>query len=248
MDEALLLSFSEIEDAHWWFVVRRRIVEHAIASLVPVPTRVLEVGCGTGYFLRCLSGNLPEAAITGIEPNGSALEMARGRGCSVSPGTFETIPIDTDDPVDLVVALDVLEHCEDDGLALRRAVAAMSAGARIVLTVPALPVLWGPHDEANQHYRRYTAAELGRALESAGLRVQRLTYFNLLLLPLGFVTRMVSRLARTRALSGVKMPIRPVNAALTAIFSLEVPLLRHWDLPLGMSLLAVAEKPERKND
>ncbi|MDZ4166929.1 MAG: methyltransferase domain-containing protein [Coriobacteriia bacterium] len=244
MDQTLLLSFSEIENAHWWFSVRRKIVEQAIPSDIPETTRVLEVGCGTVYFLKRLTERFPHATVTGVEPSEAAVLVARERGCSVSCGTLEAIPSDMNAPADLLVALDVLEHCEDDGAALRGAAAAMAPGARLVMTVPALPSLWSTHDEANHHYRRYTARQLTEVLESAGFQISRVTYFNLLLLPVGYATRLIERLTRTRALTGVEMPARWLNTLLARVFSLEVPLLRRMDLPLGMSLLAVARKPE----
>ena len=243
VDEALLLSFSEIEDAHWWFVVRRKIVEEAIGADIPGASIVLEVGCGTGYFLNRLSQRFPDAVVTGIEPSEAAAKIARERGCSVARGTLQTCHFDADAPADLLVALDVLEHCEDDRAALRSAASAMAPGARIVLTVPALPSLWSPHDQANRHYRRYSARQLAGALESAGLQIDRMTYFNLLLLPVGYVARTIQRLTRNSALSGVEMPGPWVNAALAAVFALEVQLLRYLDLPLGMALLAVARRP-----
>jgi len=243
MDEALLLGFSEIEHVHWWFVTRRHIVEQAIGTDITDGSRILEVGCGTGDFLRRLRELFPHAIVNGVEPSDAAVQLARRRGCSVACGTLEAVPSSGSYPADLLVALDVLEHCEDDGAALQSAVSAMSVGGRLVLTVPALPSLWSPHDDLNRHYRRYTAPRLARALAAAGLEIERLTYFNTLLLPAAYLTRLASRLTHSRTLSGVELPSRWVNTGLTALFSLEVGILRHIDLPVGMSLLAVARKP-----
>jgi len=244
MDESLLLSFAQVEHSHWWFLTRRRIVDEAIGTDIPPCARILEVGCGTGSFLQHLARRFPDATITGIEPSKTAAKTARSCGGTVTCGTFETIPSSLDESVDLLVTLDVIEHCQDDSEALRNAMSVMSPGARLVLTVPAMPSLWSPHDEANHHLRRYTAGDPAGALHSAGFLVERLTHFNTLLLPLGYVTRTISRLTGSHALSGTGMPHRWVNAALTALFSLEVHMLRRFDLPLGMSLLAVAHKPE----
>jgi hypothetical protein len=117
-----------------------------------------------------------------------------------------------------------------------------------VLTVPALPRLWSPHDEINEHARRYRHLELAQRIQQAGLRLERLTYFSTLLLPLGVVERAVVRRVGSAASLALRMPPGPLNAALRTIFGLEVPVLRARDLPLGMSLLAVATRPSDPGD
>jgi SAM-dependent methyltransferase len=243
MDETLLLSFSDIEQMHWWFATRRRIVEEAIGTDIGPESRIVEIGCGTGYFLERLNQRFPHATVLGVEPSDAAARVARDRGCSVSCGTFEDVATSTVTHADMIIALDVLEHCVHDDTALRSAVAAMTPGGRLILTVPALPVLWSPHDEINAHYRRYVASDLSRLLQDSGLTVDRLTYFNTLLLPIAYVTRAVARITRSRKMTGIDMPPRWVNTALTMLFSVEVHALRHVDLPIGMSILAIAHKP-----
>ncbi|MHB1342382.1 MAG: class I SAM-dependent methyltransferase [Coriobacteriia bacterium] len=247
MDESLLLSFENLEERHWWFVVRRRIVLDEILKRVhDSAPAVLEVGCGSGGLLRALGGLLPHAtALTGVEPNEAAAHQATSLGCDVTTGTFEHLPHD-DDSVDLLIALDVLEHCEDDVAAAVEAVRVLAPGGVFVLTVPALMSLWGPHDELNAHHRRYTARSLREALTSAGLTVDRITYFNTVLLPIGYITRIIARITRSHAVAGVDVPPAALNAMLQGAFSLERPWLRRFGLPIGMSLLAVATVPRSK--
>lgn len=244
MDESLLLSFGDLEDRHWWFVVRRKIVIDEILRRLSTSTPcVLEVGCGAGGLLRALGGLLPGAtALHGVEPNEAAVRNAMALGCDVSSGTFERLP-QPDSSVDLLIALDVLEHCEDDMAAGCEAFRVLRPGGFFVLTVPALMSLWGPHDEINAHYRRYTRRSLQAALAQAGLELDRITYFNTLLLPVGYLTRAFARLTGSRAATGVDLPPAALNAALRGVFSVERPWLRRRGLPVGMSLLAVARKP-----
>jgi SAM-dependent methyltransferase len=243
MDESLLLSFADIERGHWWFVVRRAILLDAVRSIAPPPdAHIVEVGCGTGGFMTELAGMLPLASIAGVEPNDSAAAVARSRGCSVTSGAFDPLP-DRSESVDLLIALDVLEHCADDTSAIREAWRVLRPGGVILLTVPALPSLWSEHDAINEHHRRYVRASLARLLDEHGFVNDRLTYFNSVLLPLGYASRWVSRLIQSRATLGVSTPPRPVNAVLKSLFGTERHILRHANLPVGMSLLAVAHKP-----
>jgi SAM-dependent methyltransferase len=244
MDEHLLLSFADLERSHWWFTVRRRIVSEAVGALgVSGSLSILEVGCGVGGMLGELRTRFPEARVCGVEPNDAAAAIARGYGCPVDRGTFEHLPA-ADASVDLLVALDVLEHCEDDSQALAEAHRVLVPGAPLVLTVPALPSLWSQHDDDNRHFRRYTKRTLRDAIADSGLVIERITYFNGLLLPVAYPARHLARVTGWRKALGVGRPPSPLNALLKAIFSVERVLLRHTDLPTGMSLLAIVRKPE----
>ncbi len=243
MEEQLLLSFADLESEHWWFVVRNRIADEAILSAAPSNTAcIVEVGCGTGGHLRRLSEMFPHSRVRGIEPVASAVEHGRARGCEIDEGVLETLPF-ADESVDMLIALDVLEHCADDARAMAEVVRVLSPGGAFVSTVPALMSLWGPHDERNAHYRRYRLAQLERVIGDSGLHVERSTYFNTLLLPVGYASRVVARTTRSVAATGVDVPPKPINAALRTMFSVEVPLVRRVRLPVGMSLLCVAHKP-----
>lgn len=243
MDERLLLSLEQLEREHWWFVVRRRLVLEVVGGLVEdAHLRVVEVGCGTGGMLADLRARYPDARVSGIEPSQEAAVVARQSGCEVSSAYLEDLPLDKSS-VDLLLALDVLEHCADDVAAAREALRVLGAGGHVVVTVPALPSLWGPHDELNHHHRRYTRDSLSACLGEAGFELTRCTYFNSLMLPAGYLSRIVARATGSAKMTGVELPARPVNALMRGVFGLEIPALRRTDLPLGMSLLAVGRKP-----
>lgn len=241
MDQGLLASFSGIEDRHWWFVVRRRIVGDAIVAAVSrAASDVLEVGCGAGGFLPQLAGLLPSAAVRGVEPSAPQREEGVACGRSVVDGLFGSLPV-ADASQDLVLALDVLEHCDDDHAALADARRVLRAGGVLLLTVPALPAMWSEHDRLNGHLRRYRRRQLVRLAEESGFRVRRATYFNMLLLPIGWAARRGRELVGLPAELGVDVPSAPVNALLRWVFSIERLWLRFADLPIGMSLMLVAE-------
>ena len=248
MDQALLLRFAELEERHWWFVVRRRLVMETVRRWAPDGlTHIVEVGCGTGGTLCALAAAYPSSTVLGIDPSRQALALARDRGCAAVAGQFEDLPLATGS-ADLLLGLDVIEHVHDDRRALAAARRALRPGGRLVLTVPSLPRLWGPHDEINGHRRRYRRLELAQRILHADLRLERLTYFNTLLLPLGVVERALGRRFGGAASIGLQMPPRPLNAALRTVFELEAPVLRRRDLPLGMSLLAIATRPPDPGD
>jgi SAM-dependent methyltransferase len=171
----------ELEERHWWFRSRRRVVRALLerADLGPSP-RILDAGCGTGR-------NLVEYAtlgeVEGVDFSADAVEFCRLRGLEgVRQAALEQLPFESD-RFDLIVATDVIEHLDDDRLALAELGRVAAPGGRLVLTVPAYTWLWSRHDESLHHKRRYTATRMRAQLSAAGWTPRFATYFFTALLP-----------------------------------------------------------------
>jgi len=148
----------------------------------------------------------------------------------------------TPETFDLVVALDVLEHVEDDDAALRSLVAMARPGGRILVTVPAIQSLWGSHDRRLHHVRRYDAARLKRICQSSGASIEFLTYFNTLLAPIAIGYRLGERFTGRNLGNQERTPPGPINRVLAAIFSLEKHVVARLPIPFGLSLGIVLVK------
>jgi SAM-dependent methyltransferase len=238
MDPQLLREQAALENTHWWFVARRRILDRVVAGLdLPAGARILEAGCGTG-------GNLPMLARYGEVFAFDASETARGLAAEggnvqIAGGSLpDAIPF-AEGKFDLVVLLDVLEHVEDDGAALRALRSRLKPGGRLLVTVPALPALWSYHDERHQHFRRYRKTELADRLRDAGYELTTLSYFNTLLLPLVAGARVVRRLSAGGRQDDLGTPSPWLNGLLKGVFGAERHLVGNIPLPVGVSLLAV---------
>ena len=150
---------------------------------------------------------------------------------------------------DLVTALDVLEHIEDDCGALAELARVCRPGGRLLLTVPSFPSLWSDHDIVNHHVRRYHPRDFRELISESGLNIQHESGMNFFLLPVAYLWRTYRKIFRQRpspqgprADNTHQAP--PVNALLRAIFSAESPLIAGPGLPLGLSILCLAEKRE----
>ena len=144
-----------LEECHWWWLSRRAIVESIIRKLaLPAGIDILEAGCGTGGNLAMLSqfGN-----VYGMELDDVARDYAVQRKIgTVEPGKLpDPIPF-PGRTFDLIVLMDVLEHLEDDSGCLKALRKRLKPGGSIVISVPALKMLWSPHDDSHHHFRRYT--------------------------------------------------------------------------------------------
>lgn len=243
MKTELYAQMRELEDHHWWFTGRRRIVAEVIRRLaLPRRARILDAGCGTG-------GNLPMLAgfgeLVGAEFDAEAAALARARGvCEVVRAGLPNEMSFTAMQFQLITLLDVLEHINDDSASLRALTNLLAPGGHLLVTVPAFPFLWGPHDEIHHHKRRYRAAGLRARITAAGLDVQWLSYYNSSLFPAVAAVRLLHKLLPAgEAGNELALPPAPMNALLENLFAAERHLLGRVGLPFGVSLIAMARKP-----
>ncbi len=245
----------EVEDHHWWYRGRRRIIRAELDRLpVPRPADVLDAGCGSG---RTLLELVDYGRVSGIELDPDVATVARDRGLGeVLQGRLEELPW-TEERFDLITCLDVIEHTPDDQRTLRELRRVCRPGGFLLVTVPAHQVLWSAHDEYNHHYRRYSRRSLRRAAEASGWRIGRISAFNSLLLPPAAVVRLLRRGAAaagagesgdglTGRAAGNDLFVGPawLNDTLEGPLRLEAGWLRRGlTLPVGLSLLIVLRKP-----
>lgn len=246
MEPSMYRSFAELhESRHWWFVGRRRIVASLLEATLDDrrDLRILDIGCGTGGMIPVLS---PFGRVTGIDPSEAAIRYSRERYGSQADFLRVDFPRETppEGGHDLVTLFDVLEHLEEDAEALREAAGLLREGGRMVLTVPAHRFLWSPHDDINRHRRRYGYREFRDRILGAGLEIRRITYFNTLLFPAVWGARLVRRRLASKGdrRSDFRVQREWINNSLADLFGAERFLLRRFDLPFGVSLLAVAAR------
>jgi SAM-dependent methyltransferase len=238
MRRDLYQSLAEAEDTHWWFLARRHIVSVTLSTLdLPAGARVLDLGCGTGGNLRMLATH---GSVFGCEPEADAAVLAaRRQPGRVTRGTLPHLPFRSAS-FDVIVMTDVLEHIEQDLAALVAIRGLLRAQGRLVLTVPALPVLWTTRDVAHHHYRRYTRRSLHATLSEAGYQIETSSSFNTwLFLPTALV-RLVQRVRPRPYENDLALPAPWLNAALGRLMMSEAGLVKRGLLPIGISLLAVA--------
>jgi ubiquinone/menaquinone biosynthesis C-methylase UbiE len=244
MNENEYQEMFELESHYWWFVARRQLVGDMIRDIArrlrQGPT-ILDVGCGTGINQTEFSGS---GRSVGIDSSLTALTLSRQRGVNnLIQSDIESLGIATG-CVDLITALDVLEHVDDDLLAMKELRRVLSPDGALLVTVPAYRFLWSEHDEALHHRRRYTASELRNKLTLAGFQVERVTYFlSSLFLPILFI-RFVQSVFIKSAYPKTSHIILPgwINSLLIFILRIERLVLRTVNLPFGVSVVCVARK------
>lgn len=244
MELSAYKEMSEIEQRHWWFRARRKIILSVLKKLLgdkKVAT-ALDVGCGTGGTMK----DVCEFAETveGLEYSPEAIALARQNfpALQISEGAFpEAAPTKQ---YDLVTLFDVLEHVKDDSAAAVAIGRLLLPGGMALITVPATPSLWSEHDVQLHHQRRYTNKGLRALFETQkDLEILNLSYYNSLLFVPIYLFRQLKNLIKAKDGQGDNfLPAAPVNTLLEAIFSFE----RHWlpksVMPFGVSLMCIVKK------
>jgi len=243
--EALHALLASVEPRHFWFAERNRLILATMRQVLGGldGRSVLDVGCGTGFVV----GALERAGMRtcGLDMNLIGLRFARHR--MRGPLICETAArVPFVEQFDVAMLCDVIEHTPDDLAVLEQTRQALVAGGSVVVTVPAHPQLWTPVDDASGHKRRYTRRTLVEALERAGFEVQRVRYFNGLLIPVQALQRwaLKRRAIRTErerndlVAAAIRVPPPLVNTLLGLAMAADGPLGRlPWTF--GTSLIAI---------
>ena len=232
-----------IEQSHWWYTGRRKILANFVEDICRRVTdrrpRILDVGCGTGANLLMLS---EYGDAEGVDISKDALAFCRERGLDkVKLGAGEKLPYD-DGTFDSVTAFDVVEHMDDDLAGLREMRRVLRPGGRVLLFVPTFMFLWGVQDDVSNHRRRYRLPELRGVLEKAGFEIERTTYANItFFLPILFVRKLM-RVMGIKAETENNINVTALNGVLGRVLGAESVVMKYMDIPFGVSGLCVARK------
>lgn len=246
-------AHADLEDRHWWFTARRRILLTLLKELVPPsPDRfVVDVGCGTGGNTAAVAKSY---ACIGVDPDTNAVTFARQKYPAL---TFIQgyAPADVKSEMlkaDAVLLMDVLEHIEHDKAFVEDLLKSMKPGAFLFLMAPADPSLWSPHDAGFEHFRRYTLESFRALWKDAPAKERLASYCNRRLYPLVKLMRTLAKL-RGKSLgqgsTDLSMPMKPVNVFLHELFADEDAVLlktlrgkRKRGYRKGVSVFGVLER------
>ena len=241
MERAHLDELIELENRYWWHVAKRNIATDLLRKYVPSPARIVEGGIGA-------AGNLLNWKQCGYEVSGLDI-MDDSVTHAKSIGIEEIYKHDLQQPWPVakdsfggVVLLDVLEHVADPVKVLKEAAKTLQGTGKIIFTVPAYPFLFSDWDERLGHYRRYTPSMMRDQVAAAGLKIEKLRYWNSFTFPAAIFLRTIRRFFPSR--KGTEFPRvgNLTNKALITAAQLETKFSNKLSVPFGLSLVGVISK------
>ncbi len=235
-------------DDWWWEVGRRALVNNLMrrygtnGSANGTEPKILEIGCGAGGMLHDLKHF---GTPYGMDIAEAAPQYWRERGLTrVGLGDVNALPYKSE-MFDTVIAIDVLEHVDDDIAALAEIRRVCKPRAKVILTVPAFQILWSRRDLQCHHKRRYRLNEVRHLVAHGGFKIIKATYINMpLFFPLLMMVKagqLSSKRAPSISMDYALVP-PPVNKLLSQIVRYEARLLKYATLPIGSSIACVASK------
>jgi 2-polyprenyl-3-methyl-5-hydroxy-6-metoxy-1,4-benzoquinol methylase len=234
----------------FWIRSRNRLFKKILYKYITKKKtlELLEIGCGTGEFLK----NIAEDnmfSITGSEIYLKGLVYAKKNQPDINFIQYSILDDVIDAKFDVVIAFDVLEHLEDDDLAIKNINKLLNNCGLLILTVPQHKFLWSKLDLIVKHKRRYTKTELVSKLISRGLVIQYTTSFVFSLFPLLLCSRIFDK-GNASEVMNEEMELRKrliFNPAINWILDMimrvdEFLILKGFSLPFGSTLVVVAKK------
>ena len=235
---------NRVEDSHWWYVGRRTILESFLERIVQSSKfeiqspRILDVGCGTGGNLEMLA-KFGEAE--GVDVSDDALDFCKRKGLKAHKGLAESLPFE-DESFDIVTALDVVEHLDDDIAGLKEMHRVLKKDGITLIFVPAFMWLWGVQDDVSNHRIRYTKKQIVKRLQKAGFEIERATYANISFFAPILAGRTLMKLMKIKPESENNVNVSALNGIFGRIFGAEKIWLKNFDFPFGVSIVIVAKK------
>jgi ubiquinone/menaquinone biosynthesis C-methylase UbiE len=233
MNRDELSSLAQIEESHWWFKERRQLLRLWALSFEP-SSKFLDIGAGVGRQSLLLRDELG-MQVTAIELSEFGVAACLDKNLNVIQVNATHLGLPSES-FDAVIAMDVLEHIEEDGEVLNEIERVLKINGTTFITVPCFPFMWSGHDEAVGHVRRYTKSELVNKIERSGLSITSVRYWNSLLFPFAIISRFLFRNG-----ADLKMPPALLNSFFFYVVSKERVGSFFGCLP-GTSLLITAVK------
>ena len=244
MPDDMLVDLCQLVSEHPWWEARAALLITLLKRIgVSQNSRVLDAGCGWGVNLEALERSGYEAV--GLDGSRVVLEALNRPGrLLIHADLAKPAPQDAGE-FDAVIALDVIEHLDDDRAAIANLAKLTRPGGSVVVSVPALPALYSDFDKVQGHL----PVMLRAAFADSDLRIDRILWWGWWLVPLFFLRRIGRQRAHGDLPAAVyrrqlALPRWPMSALFRVAFRVDNALTAAGWSPIGTSLFAIAHRPD----
>jgi 2-polyprenyl-3-methyl-5-hydroxy-6-metoxy-1,4-benzoquinol methylase len=236
-----LERYRELYQQHWWWRAREKLILKTLRAHQPPGgwKRILDVGCGDGLLFDHLE---PFGEVEGVESSAASVSEHGPHRSQIHVCPFDE-NFQPDKQFGLILMLDVLEHLADPAAALRRALALLTPGGMLLITVPAFMAAWTNHDVVNEHVTRYTRQSFRVVAREAGVEVLTERYFFQWLFPVKLATRLLESVLGSKP-QPAGVPPGWINTPLYLLSRLEQNTWGALPWTFGSSLMVWAKKSD----
>lgn len=233
----------QVENKHFWWHARKNYIKKIFGKYVKFNEEIIEIGAGTGDVAKFLFDrgykniSVGEVHLRGLKFLNKEFVKKKYQ--------FDLTKVPFYEHFDVVCMFDVLEHIDDDELAIRNVFNMLKPNGKIVITVPAHKWLWCNQDRIASHRRRYEIGQLVKMLHKNGFEILKSSAFFISLLPFMFLRTVIDSDRSFVKNEDYKnrFKVHPfINFVLKKILNLEVSLILNTSLKYGGSILVVAQK------
>jgi len=229
------------EKDHWWFIAKGWFMKNLLKSR-PAPKRILDAGCGTGHNALSLKS---KSFYVGCDVVSEALQFCQQNQLgNLTQGNLTQLGF-KNESFDLILCLDVIEHVDNDRKALLELKRLLAPDGIIALGVPAWRRLYGPHDVALSHMRRYNPRDLKTLIADCGLKYEKMSFWYVIpFLPVYIIRSFRKHFKPSESLQSDthKPPSKFVNAVMLRLLRLEAWLQQFIPMPFGTTLVALVKR------
>lgn len=238
----------KIEDNHFWFKARRKIIKILFDKYATDKinsnnvSKLLEVGCGTGGNLKMFS-KYKNLEVTGGEMSLNYLRFIKNNIPAISLVQIDATALPYKDYFDIICAFDVIEHIDNDHAVINATCDALTDNGVFLITVPQHNWLWSAYDKKALHKRRYSKKDLIEKLTKASFKISYCGSFMFTLLPVMLLHRFTKKNKINEGEKNEFTMSNTLNAVLYLFMKFDIFLIKNgMILPWGGSLIVIARK------
>jgi len=245
MRTELFLEMKNLEKDHWWFRARREIISDFLIRYIGKKNKVaqaLDIGCGTGFNMKVLL-NYAEV-VDGLDESEWVIDFNKKDNPNFKIFKSKFPDFNQESQYQLITLFDVLEHIENDIMAIKQIEKMLKPGGKVLFTVPSFTFLWSKHDILFGHYRRYCKKELKKIImNNTNLEIMKISHFNTFLFPIVVFFRIIKKIFKLKGDNSDFFYLPNwLNNLLAKIFGAEKSFLRFINFPFGVSIICVLKK------
>lgn len=239
-------KMSDLESKYWWHVGKIFLLKTLIEKYFDADKKnlkILEIGSGTGEVSNFLS-HYGEVTSLDMSPEAEAFSKEKGVSNFILADINEVDTSMFKDKFDLVLALDVLEHIQDDVKTMEIINGLLADDGHFFINVPAHKFLWSEHDEALHHKRRYHITEIKQKLLDTNYRIVKRSFFVSFAFPVIAIFRLWGNIFKRTTYPKTSYVMLPdsLNNFMIKVLEFEAGLLKSMNLFLGTTIVVVAKK------